>query len=197
MGKRSKSQANLPTLTYAIAHPDAESGIYVRGVIPLANVPAKFRGMVEKQIEKWQTDLPGTLDRANAIAVELLRQRVVKADNEAMQLLSLVAELRGVDESQHRLVMRGYLLGQLMERAAVLAFEPVAAKGKRTVNRAATMRDKQAGIVQKRGKKIAAAVQAHLDANVKNTLSHARKLAAADLGVSPRSVLRATKNLKK
>jgi hypothetical protein len=48
-----------------------------------------------------------------------------------------------------------------------------------------------------RYKDINDAVEKHRKANKKNTLTHARELAAEELKISPATVLRATKNLKK
>lgn len=134
--KQKAEQVNLPvTLTYAIADPNAPSGIYVRGTHTLPdNLPPDVREGVQRQIEQWRTDLPGTLERATGIALELARitgDGKVDALHEAAAIFNLVDELRGVDESHYRLVMAGHHLGQLMERVAVLAFEPIALGGKK------------------------------------------------------------------
>lgn len=117
---------------------------------------------------------------------------------EAAAVLWEVLMLGNPNEREAEVFWRGLNAGRLLERMQfVLPAEPDALKGKRAVNRAAEMRETRATDTETQRGKIEAAVQTHLDANPRNTLSHARKMAAADLDVSVRSVLRATKNLKK
>ena len=135
MGKRkpkAKPANNGPTLAYAIAHPDAESGIYHRGTIDLTGnlslVPpanrVAVRHMIQKQLDQWRTNLPGTLDLARKVALELIQQTSVEAHNEASEILARIAEMRAVkDTDAKRLVMQGYALGRLLELVGVLVFE--------------------------------------------------------------------------
>jgi hypothetical protein len=85
-------------------------------------------------------------------------------------------------------------LGQMIERLKVRPHEPDAQIGKKARSLPAEARRQKTAKAELRRGKIRAAVQKHLNANSKNSLTHARALAAKELKISEKTVLRATPN---
>ncbi len=85
---------------------------------------------------------------------------------------------------------RGEIMGELPP-------DPDARLGKQARSRAAKARQRKAAKVEARHEMIVAAFQEHLNANNKNSRTHARRLAAEQLGISMRTVERTTKNLQR
>ena len=133
---------------------------------------------------------------SQAESFECFRFRGDDALHEAFELGRLCGELRTVDESMDIRIQNGIekLRTQVAEKT-LATNGPLIDKGARVIRRAETARQTKARRNRARESKIKTTVSKFLNSNSHNSLSYARNMAARELSISVRTVIRHTKKI--